>query len=930
MLMFKPLVLYTALLLPILIFEIKSIRKPFLIDYISFNSYFSFFNSLLEIFFIIVFLIYCFGLGNNLAKKFAFNFPTNFKIGLGLIFINLLLIPLFFLNLFKIEILLLLFFLLSWPATYRLEKSFNLNNLKIGLTKSHFLLITYFLFFLSVVVSFLDALMPVNFLESSGDIANHYLRIPMAFAKAGGVVHNSLLAGSLAGSLNYELISSFLVVLSNPQIIKILGFVLFLTTFFIILEIGQKFLKTTYSLGVALIFLITPFFIDKDHFSFVHPRVYIMFLSTFSLGLICLGYQYRQTKYFWLSLLSLGLLSATNYQGLSLGLIGFILLVPGLWHFKKNWKIHLFFISIFIVLILIFPFWTWFNQDSPFPKSPFLNSLFGFAPKSEMSSAWVAERVLLQQVTTNRMTFISFAGFLCKLLFSHLNFLIILLFLGFSLKPNLPSLLFFSFYFANTLLMSFIFSSSTTSLVNARFQHIGLPWLLLALLALINIVEEKLNAIWKGKIKNYLQSSIIRKMQLFLQQLKIFRIFINNLYFFTMISLRLVFIFSLVYLFTYEWKIRYLILNFFPEIIIVLFFIQLKIFYLFFYKHRFYQKIAWKLLIINNLFCILTLFLISKLHLLFKIHIIENFFKNGLGLLEWLMIWMFFTIFDYFLIKPSKRKRGIIVLKFNKFFKLSIGKYLIGGILLFSLSSFTFQAVAVLTKPKYSFSRRLAYITKKINLNDYLYSRKVNISEYLNSRFTSEIKILYFFHASGIYIKPQLYQASSTSVVSVIYDNDVQRAMKTLKKEGINFLIVDNQWSVTANNPFLSLVADITTPIFEPDFLSKHFILQETNIPQFYVFEINYEGIEDKEEIVKNFEKITQAGFFRFINDALVNNNKEVIKIKSNSYLTSSLLEKYQQIKDKIYPPSLYVCINYNNEVLNEFARNYTSSLFVY
>ena len=79
----------------------------------------------------------------------------------------------------------------------------------------------------------LDALTPVDYREAAGDIANNYLRVPMTFAAGHGAVESPLVAGNIASFANYELVSSALVVLTNPEIIKLMGFMVFSLAFFI-------------------------------------------------------------------------------------------------------------------------------------------------------------------------------------------------------------------------------------------------------------------------------------------------------------------------------------------------------------------------------------------------------------------------------------------------------------------------------------------------------------------------------------------------------------------------------------------------------------------------------------------------------------------------------------------------------------------------
>jgi hypothetical protein len=187
---------------------------------------------------------------------------------------------------------------------------------------------------------------------------------------------------------------------------------------------------------------------------------------------------------------------------------------------------------------------------------------------------------------------------------------------------------------------------------------------------------------------------------------------------------------------------------------------------------------------------------------------------------------------------------------------------------------------------------KIPFITKKINLKQFLGENKISKIEYLNENFDKKDRILYMFHSQGIYSKPLLYQPTSTSTSIVYRTNNQLIIMDKLKKLGINYFCLDNKWGIV-NDPFLSMVADITTPIFEPDFFAKHFIPISTNIRNFYVFKINYDGIKDIESLRTNCLKILHTGYFDFIYRAISRDINTITKIPSNPYPVESLLERY-------------------------------------
>jgi hypothetical protein len=190
---------------------------------------------------------------------------------------------------------------------------------------------------------------------------------------------------------------------------------------------------------------------------------------------------------------------------------------------------------------------------------------------------------------------------------------------------------------------------------------------------------------------------------------------------------------------------------------------------------------------------------------------------------------------------------------------------------------------------------KIPFITKNINLKQFLGENKISKIEYLNKNFDKKDRILYMFHTQGIYSKPLLYQPTISPTSIVYRTNNQLIIMNKLKKLGINYFCLDNKWGL-GNDPFLSMVADITTPIFEPDFFAKHFIPISTNIRNFYVFKINYDGIKDIESLRSNCLRILQTGFFDLIYGAISRDIHIITKIPSNPYPIESLLERY---KDK-------------------------------
>jgi hypothetical protein len=182
------------------------------------------------------------------------------------------------------------------------------------------------------------------------------------------------------------------------------------------------------------------------------------------------------------------------------------------------------------------------------------------------------------------------------------------------------------------------------------------------------------------------------------------------------------------------------------------------------------------------------------------------------------------------------------------------------------------------------------------DMNFYLGFKNVEKVKFLNANLTRQDKVLYFFHAQGIYTEPILYQ-NTKSGMSILYTSGDQKViMNKLREKGIEYLSVDMKWAITSNSPFGIMLADITIPIFEPRFFSKHFIPLENLVPDLYVFKINYNGITNENEIINNISKIKKTGFYDVIYRSIKRNirNEKLIRIDLNPYKAETLLNEYE------------------------------------
>jgi len=199
--------------------------------------------------------------------------------------------------------------------------------------------------------------------------------------------------------------------------------------------------------------------------------------------------------------------------------------------------------------------------------------------------------------------------------------------------------------------------------------------------------------------------------------------------------------------------------------------------------------------------------------------------------------------------------------------------------------------------------RKMLFVSKRTTLMQYLDKRIISVTNYLNSNFTKENKIIYLFREFGIYCEPELYQASRVGAASIIYRTaDKEVILEKLNNIGIEYLCVDARYGINEDMIECRL-ADITTPIFEPNYFTKHFVpvCNSLDINNFYLFKINYSGLVSQDMINKNFEQINKTGFFEFLYKAIDNNIRIGVPLENNPYDANVLLSSYKQIKNKIH-----------------------------
>lgn len=872
--------LYLSLVFCFYYFNLAGIQKNFIAEYINFNAYFSPINALFYIFLLFVLSIYWLGLGKFILGQFKIHLPISFTISIGLIFFNIAIFPLFFLNLVTKINLFVLFLLLSLIAVKGL---FAKNNLEIKIKyQPFFVIISIFLF----LPQLLNALSPVNFSESYGDIANTYLSISMNFAKSSGAVQNHLLGVALTQFDNFELISSTLIVLSNPEIIKLFGLLLFFLTYWILNDIIRMIFSKNIS-WITLLLLTIPFFSSSRDFSFAHPRIYVMFLSSLSLYLILLAKKKKEQSYFLLTFILTAVLIATSYQGLLSGiiLIFILLLNINIRNIVINYKKFLPFFIFFLIISLAFPVWISLKQGSPFPLRDNFNKILNLSVNKNFSNEYIVERISLLSQSQNNHKILSWFFGLVKIIYEQLSFTTLLLFVAPFLIKNSRIRDVLLFYMINCFTLLLMFPNSIDGGGRARFIWIYSPVLIFIIAAVYYELISKFNFFLRVKQKNLVK--VIDK-NVFTLVSNLVSVFIVRFFVFKTV----VFVFKIVpqiskYLYFQTWS--------FLLFLLIFSFLLGKLI-----NYIFPKKLSWgltRLTISNSAFLFLIFSYIFQRHNLYNLPIIKSFLLISPGIIQVILLMSLFSTFDILLDLKKKTKVFLVNLTYRLIpiiFKYSVVILVVSSI---------FKNLDLIYKELLDsgqFSKQLMYICQKTKLDDYLEYRSVAVSKILNANFSSQDKILYLFQAQGIYTKPILYQANVTGVGSIIYrTNDKQKILNTLDKEGIKYLAIDNKWGIS-NDVSLSIPADINTPIFEPDFLIRHFILINSDIQSFYLFKIINKEISEK-EIETNYENIRKSGFLTFLFYG-VNNKSKAIRLKANPYSIDILQNKLKKMGDAIYP----------------------------
>lgn len=717
--------LFSLFLAVTLLFKLLGKDYIFLAN-VDFNSFFSLPSVILNILFITVLMVYFYGLGKYISNKFELNVTGSVAAGIGVVFFNIILLPLFLTNLIYYFGLIVLFLLLSLLLTNELNNLFKIRPIitkirKFLILKSFDLYstLTWLIIIFAFTFHFINAISPVNFSESFEDVANSYFDVFMNLAYFHGIKLIPNLAGTLTKFLNFEVITSSIIVLSNPEIVKLFGFSIFALLSIMLYDFCKCCFNGKWEKFALCVFLLCPVFLDDHLFSFAHDRVYFIFLSFLSFVLLFIGLEKKNIKYHYINFFIMGILVGVNQAGVVSATINFVVLFL----FSNEWKKHLKIFSLFFIAFFcissVFPVWNYVHSGSFMPTNTFINKMFNLNVDSDIFALYLSERVGLQFTNLGETYLLDYLLFPFRFIYEHFSILVFFFLLGFLLISKDRKLrIMYLYIMASMLIYLALFKNSVRLGGYARFHFVVLPFIITSITYVIS----------KRSLRGYGK-------------------------------------------------------YFMPYLIIV---------------------IAVFMLIKGNLFLY----------------------------------------------------------------------------------------------PEFKIKKR--FIAREIDLENYLKATASSINtvskvKFLNANFTREDRILYFYHAQNIYTKAQLYQ-NTKPFVSILYTSSNQKIiMNKLSKLGISYLCIDNKWPISANNPFTAMVADITTPIFEPDYFAKHFIPLKTNIPDMYLFKINYSGIKDIDKIRDNRESVEKVGFYKLIYRAMKENvyDKNLIRIKLNPYSAETLLNKY-------------------------------------
>lgn len=750
-------------------------------DNLDFSSRFDWFAALINIVLVLHVLGACFMLGKRLADGLRLSGAGFYhRIGLGLLALNVLLLPLFFLHLFYPSVLGAL--LITLLVLLRSEAP------AMGSALRTRPVLPLLLFGAAALPHVLNALMPVSYGESLGDAANNTFYVPMLFARHHGAFFTPYLGAILSKFCQYEVLGSALIALSNPGVVKIFGLSLLLLTAVGVKQTLDSDLRGRGGIWAAVLFLTATALYNDSWFSFVHERAYQLFLSLFVFSCMLKGALAKEARWQYAGLMASGLLLGVSAGGIftALAALSAALLSPGLWrgHVRGYLKV----MSCAVVLAAVFPAWNYVNTGSPVPVLVFLNKFF------PLSGGGVFNEYLAQR------TGLFFGG------------------AGVSWADKW-------FYFAPKFLYSnFGLAALGILLAAAYFRRsllaIAAPFVLIPLAAAPLFFPQITRGEENGR---------------------------------------------------FLWDM-------FP---------------------------LFSLLVIYGFYATCALFRGPGVSLQYEE--LAGQCPRTAKLMAWLRtqsVSVNWRIYSVLAVLAAFVLYGGVAADVCHRRKTACGEACIGSclnaqVVFFAASQTVGLALETTlgrTTCRCDFVHKMRYLFGLDTLRRYLGPENADKDAFLNSRLEPGEKVLYFFHAQKIYSTAEKYQPSTVASVSGIYAEDAGKALKLLEKEGISALCFDNKWGLSDGDPGKSLILDALTPLFEPDFFSRHFAAVDTGLPHFYLFRIEYAGLEGK-ALEENREALAKSGFFCELYLPLQRFSSSAKRLKANSYSPEKLLAAFESYK---------------------------------
>ncbi|NLO91133.1 MAG: hypothetical protein GX410_03965 [Elusimicrobia bacterium] len=754
-------------------------------DSLDFSSHFDWCAALLNVALVLNVLAACFMLGKRLVDGLRLPGAGFYHhAGLGLLALNVLLLPLFFLNLFYPPVLAALFITLL--VLLRSEAPALRSALR---TRPALPLL---LFGAAALLHLVNALLPVSYGESLGDAANNTFYVPMLFARNHGAFFAPYLGAILSKFCQYEVLGSALISLSNPGVVKIFGLSLLLLTAVGVKQTLDSDLRGRDGIWAAVLFLTAPALYNDAWFSFAHERAYQLFLTFFVFSCMLKGALEKEARWQYVGLLSAGVLLGVSAGGVftAMAALMAVLLSPALWRGRVRGYLGAMLGAA--ALAAVFPVWNYINTGSPAPVLVFLNKLFPVSG-GDVFNDYLAQR-----------TGLFFGGAGVSFADRWLYFVPKYLYANFGLAAF--GIVLAALYFLNPLakisapfvILPFLAAPLFFPQITRGEEHGRFLWDMFPLLSLL---------ILHGF---YVTCALLRGPGVFTE----YEGLADN-------SPR-----AAKFLAAFKAQSA---------------------------------KVRWRQYAVIAAAAVLALY--------------AGFVADGC-------------------------RRGNAACVFSASQKPDAD--CLGAGALCSSAAQTADFVFGMAFGRHachcSVGHKLRYLFSLDTLGQYLGPENADKDAFLNSRLEPGEKVLYFFHAQKIYSAVEKYQPSTVASVSGIYAEDGGKALALLENEGLSALCFDNKWGLADGDPGKSLILDALTPLFEPDFFSRHFIVVETGLPHFYLFRIHYAGLEGK-ALDENREALGKSGFFCELYLPLKKYSASAKRLEANPYSPEKMLAAFESYR---------------------------------